>query len=765
MRGKGHKHLAARSFQQWQKLPYNALCNDQMPTPLHATLRLPLRRVAQPSSSPSTPASVDVHLATNNTAVLQWWQREYDPFLVRDAHAQKRTGTTPTATHVLASTRVSAHVGPPAPPLGYPDYIAIEAKAYTEGVLRGESYAYHHTDVVGAVAAPPPGVAYLSPVKWIQQPLLDGFVAQRLTAHTGVTTGSLLDTRRTAMALGRQLPPFEQSPFYAASALLDRWCLFGEAAAVAVPPTPSSWGAALDGARQSQQPHDPATHHLRIAELALGAAVLPNYRAVWLNGAVLSHPGTGRSVLVVGPRRSGKTTLALHCLSAAARQASSSASSDKGVRLTAAEHFFLAAGLPVRRMLDPASARRTSPTIFACSLPHHITVGLGAVLGTLRPNPSLAAAVELPPFLQSEAGLRAFLRNTDGVLWDMSKTYRVRLQDIRRASSPDTGVQWDPVVVNTLAGVVLLDWNVEELARKSPTPVRSAVREIPLHNGGVEELLKRAKDYMFHGHHLLRTVYNAPQDAPARLASALADEWDTAHPRSLDDGPAPALHCIEGSVNFDLATQLIMGLLSKPARTSAHPPTPAAHDTHTPTHAPPINHRNVQNPKQCNSRKGRRPDNATAPTNEAPARTGGAQVKREHEQPLPPPLPSPTRRDPTHAPGPKPSAEPTIPWRTRKRAPQQQPPTHTHTKKHPGRQQQVGGGVGDGGLHARAPPLKAHPLITASLRTQPPAPKLEPVQLHRRGEPQPLCSIDPANALHDTEALKSATATDNECSK
>ncbi|CBZ23200.1 conserved hypothetical protein [Leishmania mexicana MHOM/GT/2001/U1103] len=536
-----------------------------MPTPLHATLRLPVRRVAQSSSCPSVPASVDVHLATNSSAVLQWWQCEYDPFLLGcDASPQRTAGTTPpatTATHVLASTRVNAHVGPPGPPLGYPDYIAIEAKQYTEGVLRGETYAYHHTAAVGAVPAPPPGAAYLSPVKWIQQPLLDGFVAQRLTAHTGVTTGSLLDTRRTAMALGRQLPPVELSPFYAASALLDRWCLFGEAAAV-VPPMPSSSGATLDRPRQSQLPHDAAAHHLRIAELALGAGLLSNYRAVWLNGAVLSHSGTGRSVLVLGPRRSGKTTLALHCLSAAAMQAPRSASPDSGVRLTAAEHFFLTAGMPVRRMLDPTSARLTSPTIFACSLPHHITVGLGAVLGTLRPNPGLAAAVELPPFLRSEAGLRAFLRNTDGVLWDMSKTYRVRLEDTYTASSPDTGTQWDPVAVNTLAGVVLLDWNVQELASTSPTPVRNAVREIPLHDGGVEELLKRAQDYMFHGHHLLRTVYDAPQDAPARLADALAGEWGTARAQSLDDATAPALHCIEGSVNFDLATHLILSLLS-----------------------------------------------------------------------------------------------------------------------------------------------------------------------------------------------------------
>ncbi|KAG5512397.1 hypothetical protein GH5_08247 [Leishmania sp. Ghana 2012 LV757] len=561
MRGKGHKRLAARSFQRWQKLHFNALCDAHMTTPLRATLRLPVRRAAQSSSSLPMPASVDLHLATNSGAVLQWWQHECEPFLTGDPGAEGTAGTAPlatTTTQLLASARVSAHVGPPAPPLGYPDYIALEAKQYTEGVLRGETYAYQHAAAAGAVPAPPPGAPYLAPVKWIHQPLLDGFVAQRLTAHAGVTTGSLLDARRTAMVLGRQLPPFALSPFYAASELLDRWCLFGETAAV-VPPTPSSSGAALNGTRQ---PQDPVAHHLRIAELALGAALLSNYRAAWLNGAVLSHRGTGRSVLVVGPRRSGKTTLALHCLSAAALQESGSASGDSGVRLTAAEHFFLAAGTPVRRMLDPGSAHLTSPTIFACSLPHHITVGLGAVLGTLRPNPGLAAAVELPPLFQSEAALRAFLCNTDGVLWDMSKAYRVRLEDTHTPLSPRTSSQWEPVVVNALAGVVLLGWNVDELASRTPTPARNAVREIPLHDGGVEELLTRAQDYLFHGHHLLRSVYDPPRDAPARLADALADDGAAAPLQSRGGGTAPALHCIEGSVNFDLATQLVLSLLS-----------------------------------------------------------------------------------------------------------------------------------------------------------------------------------------------------------
>ncbi|KAG5487741.1 hypothetical protein LSCM1_08107 [Leishmania martiniquensis] len=567
MRGKGHKRLAARSFHQWQKLHYNALCDRHMPTPLGATMRLPVRHAVQPSSSLPVPASVDLSLTTNSDAVLQWWRREYEPFLARDRGAEGTAGAAPSAAttaHRLVSAHVSAHVGPPAAPLGYPDYIVLEAQQYTEGVLRGETYAYQHAAATGAVPAPPPGAPYLSPVKWIQQPLLDGFVAQRLTAHVGVTTGSLLDARRTAMALGRQLPPCALSPFYAASALLDRWCLFGDAAAVApsTPPPSSSSGTALDGTCPSQQPQDAVMHHLRITELALGAALLSNYRAVWLNGAVLSHPRTGRAVLVVGPRRSGKTTLALHCLSAAAMQGSSNASGGDDVRLTAAERFFLAAGTPVRRMIDPASARPASPSIFACSLPHHITVGLGAVLGTLRPNPGLAATVELPLFLRSEAGLRAFLRNTDGVLWNMNKAYRVRLEDTHTASAPRASSQWDPVVVNALAGVVLLDWNVEELASTAPTPVRNAVREIPLHDGGVDELLTRAQNYLFHGHHLLRPAYDPAKDAPARLADALAGELAAATPPPHGGGTAPALHCIEGSVNFDLATRLVLSLLS-----------------------------------------------------------------------------------------------------------------------------------------------------------------------------------------------------------
>lgn len=584
MRGKGHKRAAEKAFKQWQKLHFNTLCNARvMPAPLHATLRLPVF-AGSTSAPPATPATstsevsspaVDIRLSTNHRDVAAWWESEYRPFLHIDRTEKEEEGAA-LAAPVIAATQIKAHVGPPASPLGYPSYLAAEAQAWTEGVLRGETYAYEHlgdhapaaaavaTAGAPAVPPPPPDAPYLSPVRWLRQPLLDGFVAQRLTAHAGVTTGALIDARRRAAALGRQLPPVDLSPFIGASELLDAWCLFGEPAAV-LPAVPSSGPVP-----PSTVTEDAAGHHRRVTDLAAASAILPNYSAAWLNGAVVANPRTGRCVFLVGPRASGKTTLALHCVApdheAASRDTDETFAvkhSGDALQLVAAEHFFLAAGTPVRRMLRaPAHAAtgHACPQVFTCAVPHRVKVGVGAVLGTLRPNPALTAAVQLPAYLQSQAGLRAFLANTDAAIWDMSLHWHVPLQHAspppRHRTSP-----WQPAGVNALAGVVLLDWDVGELASTATAaaPVRTRVRRLPLHAGGLQELLTRGRDFLFRGHYLVRSAYD-DADGATRLAAIFEDEW-AAHGLTAA-ASAPALHCLEGSVDFDAATQLVKRLLT-----------------------------------------------------------------------------------------------------------------------------------------------------------------------------------------------------------
>ncbi|KPA73650.1 putative mitochondrial hypothetical protein [Leptomonas pyrrhocoris] len=600
MRGKGHQRAAEKAFQRWRQLHVDDLFNGRLlPTPLHATLRLPIFIAASSASSasPSTcdtppPAAIVLHLSTNHRAVADWWGTEYDDAFL---HVGPRTregldrveaddagGSSDGTPSIIASARVSAHVGPPAAPLGYPAYLAAEAKQWTEGVLRGETYAYDYAYADGpggfALAPPPPPAPYLPPVRWLRQPLLDGFVAQRLTAHTGVTTGALIDARRSGAALCRQLPPFNLSPFYASSELLDRWCVFGEASALlptsAAGPVPVS---ALSG------PSTAAGHHRRAAELALSAAILPNYNAAWLNGAVVSSPRTGKCVVIVGPRSSGKTTLALHCVAPATAEShprshhhryptsntvsnnTSHGGDDVQLRLTAAEHFLIGAGTPVQRMLRPHMPPNSDlpPHVFLCALPHRVKVGIGAVLGTLHPNPSLAAATTLPAFLRTDAGLRTFLANTDRVLWEMSMHYHVSLRDVcssSSSSSNEASSPWQPAGVSALAGVVMLDWSVDELARAAPTPAHTRVRRVPLHAGGLPELLTRGRDYLFRGHYLVRSVYDEAVDGPARLADLFAQEW-AARPPATGDA-APSLHCVEGSVNFSAATQLVRRLLA-----------------------------------------------------------------------------------------------------------------------------------------------------------------------------------------------------------
>lgn len=556
MRGKGHKRAAEKAFKQWQRLHFDTLFDSRaMPTPVHATLRLPVVAAGAPSLSTATASSIDLHLSTNHRGVTEWWESEYGSFLGAD-QTPRMAASAANATAVIASSQVAAHVGPPAGGLGYPTYIAEEAKQWTEGVLRGETYAYEHADGPSGWTAPPPepnGAPYLTPIRWLRQPLLDGFVAQRLTAHAGVTTPALLDARRAAAALGQLLPPFDLSPFYAASELLDRWCLFGTPTSL-VPAPSAAAGSATMAATSAVD--DAAAHHRRAADLALAAAVLPNFHATWMNGAVVRDASTGRSVLIVGPRASGKTTVALHCVSPSAHErgeAVSASSEDAQLRLTAAEHFFLGAGTPVTRMIGAPLTATATPSVFVCAVPHRVEVGMGAVLGTLRPNPALTAVTALPPFLSTDAGVRAFLANPDGVIWKMSMHYHVRLQDVCG------GPSWQPASVSALAGVVLLDWDVDELAATSAAPARTRVRRIPLHAGGLEELLTRGRDYLFRGHYLVRSVYDDANEGPARLSKLLEEEWAVHPPANTS---AAALHCIEGSVNFDVATKLVKELLA-----------------------------------------------------------------------------------------------------------------------------------------------------------------------------------------------------------
>lgn len=552
MRGKGYRRIWEKASQQWHRLRFNSLSDNELPSPSKARLRLPVLCTST-AGMQVTGAVVDLQLCTNSPIIEAALQRDYAPSLESCPAAAASSGGEAKSLNsdeprLLASSELNLHVGAPVR-LGSPKAIDIEAARWADGVMRGEAYAYHHfwdaaasdnfSTTASSSVAPPRGSSYLSPVRWLTQPLLDGFVAQRLAAHTGVTTAALLAARRTAAAFGQQPPPFALSPYYASSEWMDRWCLFGEAALML--PT--------DAATSLQ---DPQSHWRRSIDLAIASAVLPNLNAAWLNGAVVVNHLSGRAVLIVGPPRCGKTTLALHCLAAS-----------KALMLTAAENVILGAGTALRRSVMQGRADAAGgddapapAALFFCAAPHPVRVGLGAVLGTLRPNPSLAAQLTLPEHLQTQAGMHTFLANTDGTIWNMSKTYLVDPDVVYGRPSRQ------PATVSLLAGVVLLDWNVEELHSRAPLHAHTRMQHIPLRRGGIDELLHRSgDDKLLKGHHLLSPVYNGVGDGAERLHRILREELEAPSTVAGDEGPH--LHRVGGSVNFDAATELIVKLLSQ----------------------------------------------------------------------------------------------------------------------------------------------------------------------------------------------------------
>ncbi|CCW69726.1 unnamed protein product [Phytomonas sp. Hart1] len=190
-------------------------------------------------------------------------------------------------------------------------------------------------------------------------------------------------------------------------------------------------------------------------------------------------------------------------------------------------------------------------SFFLASVPGSVSVGLGAVAGSLCPNSALAAAVR-PPALANPSTARQLLRNSDGVLWGMAQKYQVHLEEAFHTSR---GPRCCPAVLGPLRGIVLLGWDVEELFRTGRVHVDSAVRQMPL---------EKAWDYLGHlddkaalvqGHYLLRSVYDEASGFQ-HLKRIVDDALDENQPNGID------VFQLVGSVNFQLAIKVVNDLLN-----------------------------------------------------------------------------------------------------------------------------------------------------------------------------------------------------------
>lgn len=507
-KGKAVRQTAEAAARHWRRLNFSDLARELRADELSGRIILPVATAGNSTAAPSAPLALKV--ATNHGGVRAYLADEFGALWRPGATMQAADSAPP-----MVVRDVALHVGPPRK-LGYPEAVEREKVNWTEAFLRSEAHAY--SQLVRNAPAQANSGAPLPAVRWITQPLLDGFVSCRVDAHVGVTDQAVVEAQARAQFLGTPTPFFDASPYYGASELLDRWCLFGDEAAMLPRHAP---GELAHG------------HIHRVLEMALGSTVLPAYGGAWLNGAVVADRGTGSLVVILGPAGCGKTTLALHCLAACPE-----------LSLVAAERFFLCDA-----QLHGAAAAHQ---VLVASVPGKIGVGLGAVLGTLLPNPLLGSHLAtVPPILQSPEATAQLLRNTEGAIWNMGQRFAVDVS----AAGPQGESRWSPAAVGAVRGVVLLDWDVAELAAGGALRARTVAARMPLDGARdwdrhIEPLLS---DWgVVRDHYLLRSIYDA-QQAPQVLAQAFAAQRPSEGPTAVR---------IAGSVDFAMGVAAVRKLLA-----------------------------------------------------------------------------------------------------------------------------------------------------------------------------------------------------------
>ncbi|CCD14477.1 unnamed protein product [Trypanosoma congolense IL3000] len=355
------------------------------------------------------------------------------------------------------------------------------------------------------------GVESAYPTRWLTQLLLDGFVSRRVAAHVGLSADHMVETVAAARQLKVPLTPREVSPYYFANNLLSSWGIFGD--------------IKLDDAESVRG----SVSH--IIQLAHAASTIPIRRSVWLNGAAICN-GRGDAVVILGPKMSGKTTLALHCLSEDAAH----------LRLIGLENFHLAAESSVLSGED-------SPTGYQRALlsgvPTSATVGVGALMGSLRPNPSLVRAAH--NFDCSSATIQCLMRNSEEVIWFMDRKHSV---NINEAFGPH---HWCPTWFGRLRGIILLNWDIQELSR--PTSSASMRLNHWSERADCVKVLRAfaqsKRSALLKGHYLVRSIYDELR-AQSQLEEVLFFGNDV-----------PPVFELRGAVHFDAAVNLICHRLLK----------------------------------------------------------------------------------------------------------------------------------------------------------------------------------------------------------
>ncbi|RNF06675.1 hypothetical protein TraAM80_03620 [Trypanosoma rangeli] len=478
------REKTAAAARYWRHLRFKTL-RRRLLTPHEGEIRLPSpsREVHGVALPP-----LRIKVSTSHEELLRWLQLEYFGFFHPTSIKEGSEDCT--------NSDVCVHVGPPKS-LGYPYTLVSEASNFSEAIRQIEERAtWEETDSVRS----------LHSTRWITQPLLDGFVSRRVVAHVGLTSGNIPQTLAVASRLKLELSPSEVSPYYCASDLLSSWGLFGV-------PDPNSKEFRTDDVS-------------RLVQLAHASIVLPMYRGLWMNGAALCND-KGDAVLILGPRRSGKTTLALHCL----------AMSSPRLRVVGLENFYLA---ETGNLVDTTSGL-DGLEVLLMGLPTSVKVGVGALLGTLRANPMLVEAAHT--FQLSPSTIQQLIRNNDSTIWNIGSSHQIHIEEAFGRQ------RWCPTIIARLKGILILNWDVQELSR-SHSRVSSQVLKWDSREKGLRlltALAEKKTGTLFKGHYLLRSLYDE------RNAMTLLENFIF----GANDFFVPPLYELQGSVSFDAAVKLI----------------------------------------------------------------------------------------------------------------------------------------------------------------------------------------------------------------
>ncbi|KAH9598854.1 hypothetical protein LSM04_002747 [Trypanosoma melophagium] len=477
------RRKTAAAARQWRKLHFKTL-RKQLLTPYGGEIRLPL--VSREMDLVHQPI-ITIKVETNNEDLLQRCQLEHFGFF----HPISTNNSTNSN-----NSEICIHVGPPKS-LGCPYTLTSEADNFTEAVRKSEEKSvWEETDFTEV----------LHSTRWLTQPLLDGFVSRRVASHVGLSSETMSHTLKMAQKLNLGLPPYELSPYYFSNNLLSSWGMFGS--------TESMNSDIGDGDMS------------RLVNLAHASAVLPLYRSVWLNGSALCD-NNGNAVLIIGPRKSGKTTLALHCL----------ANASPFLRLIGLENFHLA---PSTAIVNRSTSGDGSKFLLM-GIPSSAKVGIGAIIGTLRPNPRLAQVSH--DFNYSPSSIHRIVQNSENVIWNMGSRYQVNISE---AFGPQ---RWCPTWFGQLKGIVILNWDVQELSlpqsRINPCCFQHTTRSDKRKK--LTAIAEKSSSALFKGHYLIRSTYDESSAFEALDNILFTDK----------KSEAPPVYELTGSVSFDMAVQLI----------------------------------------------------------------------------------------------------------------------------------------------------------------------------------------------------------------